>query len=164
MRTTPKTRRPKIEKVKPGRDHWWWRTNHLARALDKNRPLDHFFHWKVKGRKSPFGTKWTRAQQQEIETALWLYELDARISNKYLFGKPAHRLSRDELSSLVAIAPPSRAPSLAPKTGARRRPFAWVWIEYFDKRNDPRAPELTRAELNGIFAAMKHCMEYFLRG
>jgi hypothetical protein len=164
MRTPTNSRRAKGKKVKPGREHWWWQKSRLKRALKENRHLDHFFYWRVKGRKSPFGTKWTRAQRQAIETALWLYELDARISGKYLFGQPAYRLERDELFSVVTITHPSKAPSHSPKAGAPRRSFAWEWIEYFDKRDDKRAPKLTRSELNGMFAAMKHCMDYFLHG
>ena len=150
--------------MQPSREHWWWRENRLKRALDGNRQLDHFFYWKVKGRKSPDGAKWTPAQRRGIETVLWLYELDARISHKYLFGKPAHLLAPEHLSSVVAFARPMHAFSPTLKADERRRPFAWAWIEYLDKRNDKKAPKLTRAEVNGIIAAMKYCLEYFLRG
>jgi len=60
----------------------------------------------------------------------------------------------------VAFAQPMHAYSPKLKSGERHRPFAWVWIEYFDKRNDQKTPRLTRAELNGIIAGMKYCFEY----
>jgi hypothetical protein len=149
-------------KVRPGGQHWWWRKNRLKRALKENRRLDQLFFWKVKGRKSPDGAKWTAEQRRSIETALWLYELDARISHKYLFGRPAHLLTARQLASVVSFASldPAQAPALKP--GGRRRKFAWAWIEYFDKRGDQKAPKLTRAELNGIIAAMKFCLECFV--
>lgn len=148
----------------PSRDHWWWQKTRLKPALLENPELDHYFHWKVKGRKSPRGAKWTPAQRQAIETALWLYELDARISRKYLFGKPAHLLSPAHLSSVVAISRPMKLSSPAAKTDGSKGSFDWAWIEYFDKRNDKKAPKLTRDELNGIIAAMNYCLEYFLHG
>jgi hypothetical protein len=149
-------------KVPPGRDHWWWRESRLKRALKENRRLDQLLYWKVKGRKSPDGSKLTATQRRSIETALWLYELDARISHKYLFGQPAHLLSARQLSSVVSFAPLNPAQAPAPKkTGSRRR-FSWAWIEHFDKRGDKQAPKLTRAELNGIIAAMKFCLESFV--
>ena len=46
---TPSTDR---DKVRPGRQHWWWRENRLKRALNENRRLDQLFYWKLKGRKS----------------------------------------------------------------------------------------------------------------
>jgi hypothetical protein len=162
MRKHESTRRNEGKKVPPSRDHWWWRENRLKRALNGNPSLDHFFYWKVKGRKSPQGKHWTPAQRRGIETALWLYELDARISRKYLFGQPAHLLPPKPLSAVVEIAGWTNEPSLALKTRQRRRPFAWAWIESLDKRNNKKAPNLTRAELNGIIAAMKYCLEYFL--
>lgn len=149
--------------MRPSRQHWWWRENRLDRALNGNRQLDHFFYWKVRGRPSPLGTKWTPAQRREIETGLWLYEFDARISQKYLFGKPAHLLAPERLSSVVAFVHPMSASSPTSKTGDRRRPFSWAWIEYYDKRNDKKASTLTHAELNGIIAAMKYCLKYFLQ-
>ena len=158
------SRRNEPQKKQPGREHWWWRGNRLKRALNGNPQLDHFFYWKVKGRRSPDGTRWTPAQRRGIETVLWLYELDARVSHKYLLGNPAHLLAPEHLSSVVAFAQPMHAYSPKLKSGERHRPFAWVWIEYFDKRNDQKTPRLTRAELNGIIAGMKYCFEYFLRG
>jgi hypothetical protein len=164
MRKLEFSRRNEGQNVPPCREYWWWRENRLKGALNGNRQLDHFFYWKVKGRKSPDGTKWTSAQRRAIETAVWLYELDARISRKYLFGKPAHLLTPEHLTSAIAAAQPMHVSSQKVKTGQRRKPFAWAWIEYFDKRNDKKEPKLTRAELNGIIAAMKYCLEYFLHG
>ena len=148
--------------MRPGREHWWWRENTIKRALNGNRQLDHFFSWRIKGRSNPSGAKWTPAQRREIETGLWLYELDARISQKYLFGRPAHLLAPERLSSVVAFANPISRSAQALKTGEKRRTFSWAWIESYDKRNDPRGPTLTRAELNGIIAAMKYCLAHFL--
>ena len=164
MKKHESSRRGESQAVQPGREHWWWRPSHLKRALNGNRQLDYFLHWKVKGRKNPEGKKWTPAQRQAIETALWVYELDARISHKFLFRKPAHLLAPDHLSSVVGIARTMSAPPPAPKAGRRRRPFAWTWIEYFDKRDEKKSAKLTRAELNGIIAAMKYCLEYFIHG
>ena len=161
MSTHESSRRQDGKKIAPSREHWWWRENRLNRALNENPQLDHFFFWRMKGRKAPAGVKWTPAQRREIETALWLYELDARISRKYLLGKPAHLLGPAHLSSVIAVARPTSAS--APMVG-RRRPFSWAWIEYLDKRNDKKAPKLTRAEMDGIIAAMKYCLEYFLHG
>ncbi len=150
--------------IKPSREQWWWRTSHLKRALEASPTLDHFFYWKVKGRKSPDGATWTREQRLAIETSLWLYELDARISHRYFFGKPAHLLSPEDTGSIVAFARPVSAPLPTLAHARRRRSFAWEWIEFFDKRDDKHAPELTRAELDAIIAAMKYCVEYFLHG
>ena len=160
----PTHRTPRRPIVQPGSDHWWWRPNRLRRALTENPRLDHFFYWKVKGRKSPDGTKWTPAQRRGIETVLWLYELEARISQKYLFGRPASLLAPEHVSSVVEFARPMNAAATAVNSDGKRRHFSWTWIEYFDQRNARRARKLKRAELNGIIAAMKFCMEYFLRG
>lgn len=103
-----------------------------------------------------------REQRLSIETSLWLYELDARISHRYLFGRPAYLLSPANIDAVVAFARPT---SLSPSTAAvpkRRRPISWEWIEFFDKRDEKKSRKLTRAELNGIIAAMKYCVEYFL--
>jgi hypothetical protein len=151
--------------VQPSRNQWWWREAHLKQALKGNRSLDHFFYWKLRGRKSPDATKWTPAQRRTIETALWLYELDARISRKYLFGKPVHALNAKQLASVIDFTPPTKVPAQAAKPDSRRRPFSWVWIEYFDKRNAlKKTAKLTRAEMNGIIAAMKFCLEHFTHG
>lgn len=162
MKKPEPSRRPDREKVRPGREHWWWRENRLPPALDANPELDHFFHWKVKGRKSPRGAVWTSVQRRTIETALWLYELDARVSHRFLFGKPVHLLAPEQLASVIGFAWPMHAPTPKPKSGPRSKDFAWAWIEYFDQRDEPNAPKLTRAELNGIIAAMKYCLGYFL--
>ena len=155
--------RSERELVPPSRQHWWWREARLKRALKENPRLDQLFYWKLKGRKSPDGKKWTAEQRLSIETALWLYELDARISHKYLFGLPAHQLTARQLASVVSFAPFSPAQAAALKAGGPRRRFSWAWIEYFDKRGAKKAPKLTRAELNGIIAAMKFCLEYFIQ-
>ena len=161
---TPKTSRPRQgQKIIPGRDHWWWRPRRLQRALEGNSELDRFFHWKVPGRKSPDGRKWTREQRRSIETSLWLYELDARISRRYLFGKPAYLLSPENTAAVVAFADSGNSSWPMFATGKRRRSFAWEWIEFFDKRDERKVAKLTRAELNGIIAAMKYCVEYFVR-
>ena len=159
--TSPKTEGPK---VKPGRDHWWWRASRLPRALNENPQLDHFVHWKIKGRKGPHGEKWTREQRRSIETSLWLYELDARVSRRYLFGKPAYLLSQKNLIALIAFTDPENPSGPTAAARQRRRSFAWEWIEFFDKRDGKKTAKLTRAELNGIIAAMKYCVEYFLHG
>jgi hypothetical protein len=152
-------------KLQPSREHWWWRDRRLKLALDGNRKLDHFFHWKVKGRPGPEGKKWTPVQRQAIETALWLYELDARISHKYLLAKPAHLLGPDQLASVIALTHPTTAPARTSPTGGRRRSFEWSWIEYFDKHGEKgKVRKLRPAELDRMIAAMKFCMEYFLRG
>lgn len=163
LKRSERSSRDDDSKGQPGREHWWWQRSRLKGALNGNPQLDRLFYWKIKGRKSPDGTKWTTAQRRNIETALWLYELDARISRKYLFGKPAHLLSPGHLSSVVAFVRPANASSTTSGTRPRRSPFAWVWIEYLDKRNDARASRLTRAEVAGVIAAMKYCLEYFLR-
>lgn len=62
---------------------------------------------------------------------------------------------------MVSFAPSDSAHALAVKPATRRR-FAWAWIEHFDKRGEKKAPKLTRAELNGIIAAMKFCLESFV--
>jgi hypothetical protein len=162
MKEPSKARRG--ENVSPNREFWWWREDRLERALDENRQLDHFCYWKAKGRKSPDGKEWTLAQRLAIETAVWLYELDARITRKFLFGKPAHLLTPEQLSSVVAFARTMRVPSPIGKKLGKRRPFMWEWIEYFDKRNDKNASKLSSREVNGIIAAMKFCLEYFLHG
>ena len=163
MKKHESSRRDATLAMRPGREHWWWRENTLKRALNENRQLDHFFSWKAKGRSSPTGARWTPTQRREIETGLWLYELDARISRKYLFGRPAHLLAPERLSTVVAFAGPISGSAQTLKPSERRRPFSWAWIESYDKRNDTRGPKLTRAELNGIIAAMKYCLAHFLR-
>ncbi len=163
MKKTDGSRRAAKRVMRPGREHWWWRENHLKHALKENPSLDQFFHWKVIGRASLNGAKWTHAQRRQIETGLWLYELDARISQKYLFEKPAHLLAPERLSSVVAFAGPISDVSPIAKPGGQRKPFSWAWIEACDKRNANKSTTLTRAELNGIIAAMKYCLEYFLR-
>lgn len=163
LKRSEKSSRDDDPKAQPGREHWWWRGSRLKDTLGGSPQLDRLFYWKIKGRKSPDGTKWTAAQRRNIEIALWLYELDARISRKYLFGDPAHLLSPEHLSSVVAFVRPTNASSPPLRTGKRRNPFAWVWIEYLDKRNAAKASRLTRTELAGIIAAMKYCLEYFLR-
>jgi hypothetical protein len=155
-KSPPRTER---EKVRPSRQHWWWRATSLKRALKENRRLDQLLYWKVKGRRSPEEKKWTAEERRSLETALWLYELDARISHKYLFGQPVHLLTARQLTSVISFAPLHAAP--AAKSG-RRPYFSWAWIEYFDKRGTQKAPKLTRAELNGIIAAMKFCLECFV--
>lgn len=164
MKTPNPSPRLRRSRVKPGRDHWWWRPAALRRALARNPRLDHFFYWKLKGRKGPHGEKWTREQRKLLETSLWLYELDARISRRYLFDQPVYLLPPKNLDSVVAFAAPTNA--VRPPLGAtkRHRPFAWQWIEFFDKRDEKKTAKLTRAELNGIIAAMKYCVEYFLHG
>ncbi len=162
MKKSKSSPRSDREKVRPGRQHWWWRENRLKRVLQENRRLDHFFHWKVKGRKGPGGTKWTADQRRAIETALWLYELDARVSHKYLFRQPAHLLTARQLGSVISFAALSPAPTPAPKNAGKQRRFSWAWIEYFDQREETRNPKLTRAELNGMIAAMKFCLESFV--
>ena len=164
MKTKTSSRLHEAQKLKPGRDHWWWRPSHLKRALAENPKLDHFFYWKVKGRKSPSGARWTRAQRLSIETSVWLYELDARVSGRYLFGKPAYLLSPANTVAVVAFAAPENPSWPTVAAEQRRRAFAWEWIEFFDKRADKKSRKLTRAELNGIIAAMKYCVEYFLHG
>jgi hypothetical protein len=159
--TRPKSPHAKLQ---PSREHWWWRDRRLTQALDDNGKLAHFFYWKEKGRPSPDGKKWTPVQRRGIETALWLYEFDARISHKYLLAKPAHLLGSEQLSSLIALTYPMEAQERTSQTGARRRPFEWSWIEYFDMRSERKARRLRPAELDGMIAAMKFCMEYFLRG
>jgi len=164
MKKPDTSRRNEGPRIKPGRDHWWWRPGPLRRALAANPRLNHFFYWKVKGRKRPGGPKWTREQRRSIETSLWLYELDARISHKYLFKKPAHLLSPKNINSVVDFANPAHASRSLGTVPKRRRAFAWEWIEYFDRRDEKNARKLTRAELNGIIAAMKYCVEFFLHG
>jgi hypothetical protein len=163
MKTHPFTRRRGASRAKPGRDHWWWRARRLQRALQENPRLDHFFSWKVKGRRSPSGPRWSPAQRLAIETSLWLYELDARISRRYLFGQPAHLLPPAKLDAVVAFASEAAAVRPATQPGRRRRTFRWEWIECFDRRDAKQAGKLTPAERNGIIAAMKYCVEYFLR-
>ena len=162
MKKNKSSRRNAGPNVPPSRTHWWWRKTRLKRALKDNRQLDHFFYWKAKGRKSPDGKKWTPAQRRGIEIALWLYELDARISGKYLFGQPAYLLPPAQLSSVVSLGRSAGAPTPQLESGGVRRSFKWTWIEYFDKRNETKASKLTRAELNGIIAAMKYCLAYFI--
>jgi hypothetical protein len=149
--------------MRPCPEHWWWRKSRLKRALDANPALDHFLHWKLKGRRSPDGIRWPAAQRREIEVALWLYELDARISSKYLFKKPAHLLTARQLASVVTFALPTNEPAEAGKKKRARR-FEWAWVEYFDRRTAKKSARLTRAQLNGIIAAMKFCLEHFSRG
>lgn len=164
MKTSHTPQRNEARSAKPGRDHWWWRPSRLKRALEGNPQLDYYFHWKLKGRKSPRGVKWTRDQRLSIEISLWLYELDARISHRYLFRQPAYRLSAKNLDSVVDFANPAHAPLPTSAAERRRRAFSWAWIEFFDRRDEKKAKKLTRAELNGIIAAMKYCVEFFLHG
>ena len=147
--------------MRPSPEFWWWRKSRLKSTLNASPSLDHFFHWKVKGRRSPDGTKWTAARRREIELALWLYELDARVSHKYLFKKPAFLLTTKQLASVVTFALPPSEPA---QTG-KKRPgkFEWAWLEYFDRRNAKKSSRLTRAQLSGIIAAMKFCLEHFAR-
>ena len=152
-------------KLRPSREHWWWRDRRLKPALAGNRKLDYFFHWKIKGRPSPDGRKWTPAQRQAVETALWLYELDVRISHKYLLAKPAHLLGPQQLVSVIALTQPTTVPARTSRTGRRRRSFEWSRIEYFDRHRDGgKDRKLRPAELERMIAAMKFCMGYFLSG
>ena len=160
MKKAKSSRRATPSAIPPSQARWWWREDRLKRALGENPHLDHFFYWKVKGRKCPAGTIWTPAQRRSIETGLWLYELDARISRKFLFGQPAHLLPAEHLNSVVEFVRPTSATAQPLPSAGKRRPFSWAWIEYLDKRNDRKA--LTRTELDGIIAAMKYCLEYFL--
>lgn len=150
--------------MKPSREQWWWRHANLKQALEANRAFDRFFHWKVAKRKNPDGVVLRPAQRRAAETALWLYELDARISQKYLFGKPAHRLNAKQLASVIEFALTTPEPDAAQKkTSTRPRPV-WTWIEYFDRRNEKKGVRLTRTQQDGIIAAMKFCFEHFTRG
>lgn len=148
--------------LRPGRAQQWWRKENLAKALSGNPQLDRLFYWKVRGRKSPDGAVWTAQQRREIETGLWLYEFDARISQKYLFGRPAHLLPPERLSSVVAFAHPVSGAAAAYPADPRTQAFSWVWIEAYDKRSARKSAKLTRAEENGIIAAMKFCLGHFL--
>ncbi len=163
MKKKPISRRANKTVMQPCRASQWWQKARLVPALNASPQLDHLFYWKVRGRKSPDGAIWSPQQRREIETGLWLYEFDARISQRYLFGKPAHLLPPERLSSVVAFAEP--VGGLAPAfPGDERSPsFAWGWIEAYDKRNEKKSAKLTRAEENGIIAAMKFCLDHFLK-
>lgn len=149
--------------MKPSREQWWWRPAALKRALKANPAFDRFFHWKVAGRKNPDGVALKPAQRRAAETALWLYELDARISRKYLFGKPAHRLKAKQLASVIEFALTAHEPDPAQKKSAKHRKPVWAWIEYFDVKNEKKHVRLTRTQQDGIIAAMKFCLEHFTR-
>lgn len=148
--------------LRPGRAHHWWRQASLVKALNRNAQLDHLLYWKVRGRKSPDGVVWSPQQRREIETGLWLYEFDARISRKYLFGKPAHLLPAERLASVVAFAEPVSGPAPVVPGDERSTSFSWRWIEAYDKRNAKTSAKLTRAEEAGIISAMKFCLGHFL--
>ena len=162
MKNKTSSRRDATTALRPGRAHWWWRKDALAKALNGNPQLDHLFYWKVRGRKSPDGVRWPPQQRREIETGLWLYEFDARISQKYLFGKPAHLLPAERLSAVVAFAEPVSGSTPAIHGDERSTSFSWTWIEAYDKKTDKKAAKFTRAEENGIIAAMKFCLGHFL--
>lgn len=162
MKKNPATHPDAKPSLRPGRAQQWWRKENLAKALNGNPQLDRLFYWKVRGRKSPDGAIWTAQQRREIETGLWLYEFDARISQKYLFGKPAHLLPPERLSSVVAFAEPVSGAAVVYPADPRTQAFSWAWIEAYDKRSAKKSAKLTRAEENGIIAAMKFCLGHFL--